>query len=282
MSESVAAALRAAGAALAGVSETPRIEAEWLMASALGCTREELLLHRLGSAVPARFAALLARRLDEEALAYILGEQPFFGLDFKVTRDVLIPRIDSEVLVAAALAARPGATRVLDCGTGSGALLLAVLAHLPQATGIGVDRSAGALAVARENAARLGLAGRAAMIAADWRTPCWHTPFGRFDLVLANPPYVAQGDTLARGVRDYEPHAALFAGPEGLDDYRLLVPALPALLAEDGLALVEIGAGQAAAVSAIAAGAGLASTLHRDSAGRPRVLEMGRAANFVG
>jgi release factor glutamine methyltransferase len=164
--------------------------------------------------------------------------------------------------------------RVLDCGTGSGALLLAVLAHRPEARGLGIDRSEEALVIARANAQRLGLGDRAAFLGADWTQPEWVEPLGgRFDLILANPPYVESEAQLAPSVRDHEPAGALFSGPEGLDDYRVLVPQLPGLLAPGGAALVEIGATQAADVLAIGAAAGLAGRVHRDLAGRERTVE---------
>ena len=261
---------------LASTSDTARLDAEVLMAHALGVTRSELLLRHMDNAVPAAFCGLVERRAGHEPVAYIVGQQEFFGLPIRVTPDVLIPRGDSEVLVEAALAAKADARRVLDCGTGSGALLLSVLAGLPGAEGIGVDRSQGALAVAADNAAALGLAGRVHFAEADWRLPGWADGLGGFDLILANPPYVEDEAPLALSVRHFEPAEALFSGPDGLDDYRVLVPQLPGLLAADGLALVEIGAGQAEAVSALAHSAGLGVTLHRDLAGRPRVLEMAR------
>ena len=274
---SVADALRAAAQALAASSDTARLDAEWLMAAALGVSRSDMLLRHLRAPAPATFAALIARRLSHEPLAYILGEQEFFGLALRVTPDVLIPRGDSEVLVAAALAARPAARRVLDCGTGSGALLLAVLAHLPHAHGVGIDRSLAALAVATDNAARLGLARRARLVAADWRQPGWARDLGGpFDLILANPPYVEDAAMLAPDVRDHEPAGALFAGPEGLDDYHVLIPQLPGLLGAGGAALVEIGHAQAPAVSAIAHASGFVVQLHRDLAGLPRVLALCR------
>jgi len=213
------------------------------------------------------------RRAAHEPVAYITGTQEFFGLPFRVSPEVLIPRGDSEVLVEAALAARPDARRVLDCGTGSGALLLAVLSRLTGANGIGIDRSPGAIAVARANAEALGLAGRAEMIETDWREPDWARNLGgRFEVILANPPYVEEAAPLDTSVKAFEPSIALFSGPEGLDDYRILVPQLPALLAPAGIALVEIGHAQAEAVSAIGKAAGLDAELHRDLAGRPRVL----------
>ena len=271
----VSQALRQAAATLAQTSDTPRLDAELLMAHALDVTRSDLLLRHMGTPAPDAFALLLARRQNHEPVAYILGHQPFFGLDLLVTPDVLIPRSDSEVLVEAALKARPDARRVLDCGTGSGALLLGVLANLPSATGVGIDCSRAALRVAAANAARLGMANRARMLHADWDDADWTRDLGApFDLILANPPYVEAQAELAPSVRDHEPSGALFAGLDGFAAYRALLPWLPALLAPGGTALVEIGADQAEAVGAIAAEAGMSVTLHRDLAGRPRVLEL--------
>ena len=278
MSRKVAQGLREAANGLAATSDTSRLDAELLMAHALGVTRSELLLRHMGDAVPDAFAALLERRQRHEPIAYILGEQEFRGLRFRVTPDVLIPRADSEVLVEAALAACPSALRVLDCGTGSGALLLAVLSELPEARGVGIDRSAAALAVAQGNVHMLGLAARATMTLADWDKTGWAEGLGRFDLILANPPYVEDAADLAPSVRAHEPGGALFAGADGLDAYRLLVPQLPDLLAPDGVALVEIGYTQAEPVGAIAAAAGLTAMLHRDLGARPRALEMRRSA----
>ena len=267
----VNAAIRAAAAALAATSDTARLDAELLMAHALGASRSDLLLRHMGEAAPEGFAGLVARRAAHEPVAYILGQAEFYGLGFAVSPAVLIPRGDSETLVGAALEARPDAVRVLDCGTGSGALLLAVLHHLPQASGVGIDRSAAALAVAGANAAALGLAGRAEMRLADWTQAGW-SQMGRFDLILANPPYVEADADIAPSVRAHEPSGALFAGADGLDDYRVLVPQLAGLLAPGGVALVEIGHAQAEAVTSIAAAAGLAVVLHRDLGGRARVL----------
>jgi release factor glutamine methyltransferase len=279
----IAKALRDSTAALAGVSDTPRLDAELLMAEALEVSRSELLLRHMHADVPEAFAPLLSRRLRHEPVAYILGRQEFHGLEFLVTPDVLIPRGDSEVLVDAALAACPGEAglRVLDCGTGSGALLLAVLASRAGAVGVGIDSSLGALAVAAANAARLGLAKRARLVHADWREDGWSAGIGApFDLILANPPYVEADADLAPSVRNHEPAGALFAGPEGLDDYRRLLPQLPALLAPGGIAVVEIGSGQADAVSAIAQAAGFAVVLHKDLAGRPRALGLKISLGF--
>ena len=269
----IAATLREAAATLAETSDTARLDAELLMAHALGVSRSELLLRHMDAAPPPAFAPLLARRQWHEPVAYILGRQEFRGLNFLVTPAVLIPRGDSEVVVEVALAARPDAQTVLDCGTGSGALLLATLTELPGARGVGTDRSLGALAVAAANAAMLGLADRTRLLRADWDCPGWSGGLSPFDLILANPPYVEDAAELAPTVRDHEPAGALFAGTEGLDAYRSLIPQLPALLAPDGVAVIEIGATQADSVAAIARDAGFMATLHHDLAGRPRALE---------
>jgi release factor glutamine methyltransferase len=266
--------IREAAIRLAASSDTARLDAEVLMAHALGVTRSELLLRNMGGPVPATFDGLIERRLGHEPVAYITGETEFFGHPFLVSPAVLIPRGDSEVLVEAALKAAPAPGRVLDCGTGSGALLLSVLAERPGAEGLGTDRSLDALQVAAANAARLGLAERTRFLHADWDELGWADSLGQFDLILANPPYVEDEADLSPSVREHEPAGALFAGPDGLDAYRVLIPQLPGLLAENGIALVEIGATQADAVRAIARTAGLAAQLHRDLGGRPRVLTL--------
>ncbi|MBV1918493.1 MAG: peptide chain release factor N(5)-glutamine methyltransferase [Sphingomonadaceae bacterium] len=269
-------ALRDAARVLESISVNARFDAELLMARALGVSRSDMLLHHLSDPVPDVFAALLARRASHEPMGYILGEESFFGLAFKVGPDVLIPRPDSEVLVEQALDCGRDARCVLDCGTGSGALLLSVLFHLKTARGVGIDRSEKALAIAKENALTLGLADRAALVRADWDEPGWSDALGGpFDLVLANPPYVEADAQLEPSVRDFEPAGALFAGHEGLDAYRRLLPQIPGLLAPDGHALIEIGASQAAPVSELARGCGLTvQQLHRDLADRPRVVQM--------
>lgn len=268
----VAAAIRDAAARLEPVSDTARLDAELLMAHALGITRSDLLLRHLQGEAPTGFAALVGRRERREPVAYITGQQEFYGRPFHVTPAVLIPRADSEAAVAAALDACPRPRRVLDCGTGSGALLLTVLAERPDATGVGIDRSAAALGIARGNAEALGCGPRSDWLERDWRRPGWRDGLGRFDLVLANPPYVETGAALEPDVREWEPHGALFAGAEGLDDYRMLIPQLPLLLNEGGVAVVEIGATQAEAVAEIARAGGLIHELRQDLGGRPRAL----------
>jgi len=265
----VAEALREAATLLAPTSDTARLDAELLMAHALGVSRSDLLLRHMQDQVPESFAALIERRAAHEPVAYIVGHKEFHGREFLVAPGVLIPRMDSETTVAAALEACPRPRRVLDCGVGSGALLLTVMAETG-AGGIGIDRSEEALRVAARNAARHS--GGALLLRRDWHAPGWTRGLGRFDLVLANPPYVEDDAPIAPDVRRWEPAGALFAGAEGLDDYRVLVPQLPQLLTESGVAVVEIGAAQAEQVAEIAAQSGFGAELRRDLGGRPRAL----------
>ena len=254
------------------VSDTPRLDAELLAAHALEITREALLLGGLDGDAPASLAPLLDRRAAGEPVAYITGRQDFWTLSLAVTPQVLIPRADSETLIEAAiarLAERPP-LRILDLGTGSGALLLAALDHWPDATGLGVDASPGA--VAAGNAAALGLVDRAAFRQGDWTAGIDE----RFDLILCNPPYVEDGAQLAHGVVGFEPHGALFAGADGLECYRLLAPRLDDVAAPGAIACVEIGAGQAAAAGALFAASGWNCEVFRDLAGRDRCLVLGR------
>lgn len=270
----VAEAIRAATEVLGARTDTARLDAELIMAHVLGVSRSDLFLRRMGDPVPAQFADLVTRRAAHEPVAYIVGHTEFWGLTLEVSDAVLVPRGDSETLIEAAvgaLAKRPP-RRILDLGTGSGCLLLAALSEWSGAAGIGIDRSAGALAVATRNARRLDL--QAELIRADWTAPGWADGLGQFDLILANPPYVEEGAELDSTVRDHEPTGALFAGSEGLDDYRVLIPQLPDLLAPGGVAMIEIGATQAEAVEHIARQAGFNALLHLDLAERPRVLEL--------
>lgn len=251
------------------------------MAHAVNTSRSQLLLNLRNVLIGNLdyFHDLVERRASHEPVAYIVGEQEFYGRPFRVTPATLIPRADSESVVEAALAACPAPQRVLDCGTGTGALLLTVLGECPAAQGVGIDRSAEALAVAQGNARALGLAERARMVQADWHQPGWAGNLGQFDLVLANPPYVEDAAPLDPDVAAYEPAGALFAGPEGLDDYRVLIPQLPALLDPGGVAVLEIGHTQGPAVWQIAAAAGFSAAVHPDLAGRPRAVVLRLSAD---
>jgi release factor glutamine methyltransferase len=262
--------LAAAAARLASVSGTPRLDAELLMAEALGVSREAMLLARLDEAVPSGFEALVDRRLAYEPVAYITGTRAFWTIEIEVGPGALVPRPDSETLIEAALAhfGEAAPATILDLGTGPGTLLLAALDQWPGAKGLGVDSSPTALDYGRRNAERLGLADRAEFRGGDWAEGLE----GRFDLILCNPPYVEVGADLPRDVSQWEPASALYAGPDGLDDYRRLAPAMPALLAPGGIACVEIGSGQAQAAASLFAAQGLGVTVRKDLAGRYRCL----------
>ena len=267
---SVARALSRATQQLSASSDTPRLDAELLMAAALGIGRDTLLLNPPPGPLPDTFTQMVARRAAGEPIAYITGQRAFWTIDLEVGPGVLIPRPDSETLLVAAIGhfGNSGPARILDLGTGPGTLLLAALDEWPDATGVGIDQSEDALDFARRNARRLGLDRRAGFRTGDWGTGVSE----RFDLILCNPPYVAEDAQLGAGVREHEPAEALFAGPEGLDDYRRLMPDLPRLLAYGGLAAVEIGFDQAEAVGALARAAGFEVGLATDLGGRPRAL----------
>ena len=262
--------------------EAPRLEARRLLAHVLGTT-EEALLRDPRAAVPAdkaqHFVALLARRVAHEPFAYLTGRVGFWTLELEVSPATLIPRADSETLVEAALAACPekgAALQVLDLGTGTGALLLAVLSEFPAANGLGVDLKPAAAALAARNAARLGLAARARFLAGDWAAAL----AGQFDLILCNPPYIESAaiPALMPEVARHEPASALDGGADGLVAYRRTIADLPRLLAPRGLAVLELGAGQQAAVEALGRAAGLTpEACSADLGGVPRALVL-RAA----
>ena len=253
---------------LAETSDTPRLDAELLMAHALGVERERLLLDPPHGPAPAEFGALVARRLAHEPVAYIVGHRAFWTIDLMVGPGVLIPRPDSETLIEAAVEHFGGRAprRILDMGVGSGALLLAALAEWPEATGLGVDQSAAALAAAAANAARLGMAERARIEKGSWDA----ASSGDFDLVLCNPPYIEAGAVLPPDVARFEPASALFAGEDGLDDYRRIAPALR--LPPGGVACIEIGCDQGPSVRTLFELAGYNVQIKCDLAGRDRCV----------
>lgn len=258
-------ALNSAAGQLAAVSDTARLDAELLMAHALGVEREALLLHRLDEEAPAGFEPLIARRLAYEPVAYLTGRRAFWTIELEVGPGVLVPRPDSETLLEAAIAhfGDRAPERILDLGTGPGTLLLAALDRWPEATGLGIDASEEALAYARRN-----IVPRAEFRRGDWGEGLAE----RFDLILCNPPYIETGADLPPDVARHEPAAALYAGPDGLDNYRALAPQLPRLLAQEGVACLEIGAGQEKAVSSLLAREGFAIESRRDLGGIVRCL----------
>lgn len=234
------------------------------------------IIARPDAPVPQAARALIARDLERrqagEPLGRIYGEREFWGMAFRISPDTLEPRPDTEALVALALAG-PEPARILDLGTGSGCILLALLKAWPRATGVGLDIAPGALATARENARAHGLAGRAHFACGNWADAIR----GRFDLLVSNPPYIRSGEiaALAPEVRDHDPRAALDGGNTGLAAYRAICVDIPRLLAPGGRGLLEIGYDQGPDLIPLARAAGLrAAGVHRDLGGRDRVVEI--------
>ena len=266
-------ALRAGAAylAAAGVPDAAR-DARRLIAGALGVAPARLSLMArdpFPEAAAPRWHAMLAARAERQPVAQILGRRAFWGREFRVTRDVLDPRPETECLIAEALTVP--ASRILDLGTGSGCILLTLLAEWPEAEGVGTDRSAAALAVARANAADLGVAGRAEFRDTDWAAGV----SGAFDLIVCNPPYIAAAElaALEPDVTRWEPAGALSPGEDGLAAYRDLLPQAAARMAPGGRILLEIGASQGAAVADLVAAAGFGHIrVLPDLDGRDRVV----------
>ncbi|NJC87253.1 MAG: peptide chain release factor N(5)-glutamine methyltransferase [Desulfuromonas sp.] len=254
--------------------DSPRLDAELLLAATLELDRVGLYLNferPLQADELVAYREKVRRRAGREPLAYILGETEFWSLPLKVTPAVLIPRPDTELLVEEALKRLPGATRVLDVGTGSGALAIALAHERPECRVTAIDLSSTALAVAMENARLNGVGERIDFLQADLAA----LPAGPFALIVANPPYIPTGDlaTLMPEVREFEPQLALNGGGDGLDAYRALARQAGAILAPGGWLLVEIGIGQAASVRELLAAAGLAELfISRDLAGIERVV----------
>jgi release factor glutamine methyltransferase len=261
--------------------DSPELDARLLVGHALSLDHTALArdaARALNGDEAAAIDALMARRLAHEPVARILGTKEFWGLAFDVSPAVLVPRPDTETVVEAALAAlgrrgpRSRALRIVDLGVGSGALLLALLSELPDATGIGTDRSLAALDTARRNGARLALAERARFVACDYGTAL----AGGYDLVVSNPPYIPTNHiaTLAPEVREFEPRAALDGGNDGLDAYRAIALDAPRLLAPGGVLVLELGVGQSAPVEGLVTAAGLTleGPPRPDLGGIPRAL----------
>lgn len=255
---------------------TPELDARLLVQGVTGASDIDMLREpgtRMNIAEVEKLAGFERRRLAREPVSRILGEREFWGLSFAVTAVTLDPRPDSETLIEAALALlrEVASPRILDLGTGTGCLLLALLHERADATGMGVDLSPEALAVAHGNAQRLGLAERAVFRAGSWAEGLDE----RFDLVISNPPYICHGDiaALEAEVREHDPMLALDGGTDGLDAYRALTGVIPDLLTQAGHAVIELGAGQAADVTILFETAGLGVLrVVPDLAGVPRAL----------
>lgn len=257
--------------------DSARLDARLLVAEVLGCAPDRVALSpemTLSSEQSARLEGLAARRAAREPMSHILGRRGFWTLNLKVTADTLDPRGDTETLVEAVLARIPDRAvplKVVDFGTGTGAILLALLSELPNATGLGVDKSSAALAVARGNARTHGLAPRTEFRHADWGRGLDE----RFHVIVSNPPYIPDQDIdgLEPEVAAYEPRLALAGGADGLKCYRELIPQMARLLMPGGIAAVEVGAGQAAAVAALFTASGLVRPVaERDLAGIERCV----------
>ncbi len=256
---------------------TPDLDARLLVAHLLGVDAATLILRDDDEAPPALVAGaktIVERRIAGEPVARIVGEKGFWSLSFRLSPETLVPRPDTETVVAAALATLAAAGRtdaplsILDLGTGSGCILLATLAELPRAFGVGVDRDEGAVRTARGNAVRLGLGDRCAFLAGDWLAAL----SGRFDAILANPPYIRSSALpfLPVEVRRFDPALALAGGEDGLDAYRAIIPNLRRFLSPGGFAVMEFGPDQAVSLAALAAAAGLRTTIRQDLDGRDR------------
>lgn len=267
----------------AGIA-TPELDARLLLCHAAAIDHETFVARpdrALAPELMTRFGSLVDKRLRGVPVSRLIGLREFYGRSFVINEYALDPRPDTETLIEAALAvvdregSRNRALRLLDLGTGTGCILITLLAELPGATGMGVDRSADALALAKENAQRLGVAGRATFVIGDWLEGIGE---GGCDLILANPPYIASGAIagLAPEVRDHDPRMALDGGEDGLDACRRIAAGAGAVLQKGGKIVVEIGSGQADAVLALFGAAGLdvdpENCVRRDLAGHPRCI----------
>jgi release factor glutamine methyltransferase len=265
--------------------DSPRLTAEVLLAHGLGVRRLDLYLNYDQPLTPRElqgFKSLLKRRIAREPLAYITGRKAFWTLDLEVDRNCLIPRPDTECLVEVGLSilqrrSGSGKLRILDLGTGSGAIVLALAAERPRHCYFATDLSPEALVVARRNARRLGLEDQVHFLAGDWLAP-FRPAVAEFDVILSNPPYIRSGeiDRLEPEIREYEPRQALVAAEDGLACLRRIITSAPGALRPGGDLLLEIGCDQGPAVAALAAAAGIfrPAEFHRDLGGHNRVAQL--------
>lgn len=279
------AARRAAANRLAaglGAEATPALDARLLIASAIGIAPDQLVLVDDRTLSPAESHAIeraIDRRLAGEPVARIVGEKEFWGLSFRLSPATLVPRPDTETLIDATLAwidrthRREEPLRIVDIGTGSGAIVIALLTALPNAIGLGIDLSEEAARTARDNATRLGVGDRCLFIRGRWSHSC-----GAMDVIASNPPYIVSNviETLDREVKDHDPMLALDGGADGLDAYRAILGDLGRVMAPGGATFLEIGFDQAVALASLAAEAGFEATIHADLAGHDRVVELHR------
>jgi release factor glutamine methyltransferase len=272
-------------ALLASTSPTAALDARLLVANAIGCTPNEVLLRDdkvAGAVATFRAQTLARRRIAGEPIARIVGDKEFYGLNLALSPETLIPRPDTETLVDAVLVVvdRDSAVTVLDLGTGSGAILLALLSQLPNARGLGLDISENAVVTARANARRHGLSDRAEFAVGDWTDGI----VTRFDVIVSNPPYIATSEIpgLPIEVRDHDPHVALDGGIDGLDAMRIIVSDLDRVLADGGAAFVEIGFGQGPVLATLAQASGFVCSFGRDIAAIERVAILSRQDGHLG
>ena len=262
--------------AAAGIEE-PRLEARMLMSFAAGIEQSRIIGHpedKMAAKTAATLNKFAERRKSGEPMAYITGQKEFWSLNFKVTRDTLIPRPDSETLIEAVLGEFPdksASPRILDLGTGSGCLLLALLSELPNATGLGLDINPKSCKIAQENVENLGLTSRAKITNNDWMTGLE----GKFDIIISNPPYIVESEiaSLESAVNQFEPHQALSGGADGLAAYRSIAAQCMAHLSPEGLLAVECGIGQVPDIKEIFLNNNLkVNSIHRDIANVERCI----------
>lgn len=281
MGKSVATLLQDGTSALEGSSPTPRLDAEVLLAHVLGCEKLQLVLKRndtVTSDLESKFANFVSRRVQKEPVAYITGKKEFFGRDFKVTKDTLIPRPETEHLVEEAIKFAPTLSQpisILDLGTGTGILITTILLELQSrnipCSGVATDLWPEALEVAKENALNLGLETGIQFLQGSWWEPV-RTLNKKFSIIVTNPPYIAKGDNRVSPETRYEPQSALYSGIDGLDAYRIIIPELSSFLAPGGIFLGEIGFDQRDTISRLCCS--MKATIGTDLSGKDRFIRI--------